>query len=276
MAVINNFGGFYRTWIYFNEAKRWGAKINLPCVNSSEYNTRIIDKDIYIGFVHLLNFDSSLANRILSDREKNGTYLSLDNFVERLRPGLEQLIILIRIGAFRFANSSKSSLLWRAHLLANKTKKNTKTLSIFPVVVRKYDLPQLEYNILEDAFDEIEILEFPVSISYFDLLQTEYRGLLRASSLRAKIGETVRIIGQLVTIKYVRTIKKDLMHFGTFIDVDGEFFDTVHFPSSLAMYPFTGNGVYLILGRVTEEFDYASITVDKLAKLPIKPDPRYD
>ncbi len=29
-AVINNFGGFYRTWVYFNEARRWGATINLP------------------------------------------------------------------------------------------------------------------------------------------------------------------------------------------------------------------------------------------------------
>jgi len=35
VAVINNFGGFYRTWVYFNEARRGGATINLPCVNQS-------------------------------------------------------------------------------------------------------------------------------------------------------------------------------------------------------------------------------------------------
>jgi len=40
-AVINNFGGYYRTWVYFNEARRCGAKIELPCVNRSDYKTTI-------------------------------------------------------------------------------------------------------------------------------------------------------------------------------------------------------------------------------------------
>jgi DNA polymerase-3 subunit alpha len=82
------------------------------------------------------------------------------------------------------------------------------------------------------------------------------------------------MIGQLVTIKYVKTIKNEWMHFGTFIDVQGEIFDTVHFPNSLKQYPFKGNGLYLILGKVTEEFDYPSITVEKMEKLPVTEDPR--
>ncbi len=36
-AVINNFGGFYHTWVYFNEARRQGANIKLPCVNNGKY-----------------------------------------------------------------------------------------------------------------------------------------------------------------------------------------------------------------------------------------------
>src|SRR5665811_2533657 len=35
VAVINNFGGFYPGWVYFNEARRCGGKIELPCVNTS-------------------------------------------------------------------------------------------------------------------------------------------------------------------------------------------------------------------------------------------------
>ncbi|MCD4695225.1 MAG: hypothetical protein K8S16_03205, partial [Bacteroidales bacterium] len=78
----------------------------------------------------------------------------------------------------------------------------------------------------------------------------------------------------LVTIKYVKTVKRDWMHFGTFLDVSGKFFDTVHFANSLTNYPFRGKGVYLILGKVTEEFDFPSLTIEKLAKLPLKGDPR--
>jgi len=64
------------------------------------------------------------------------------------------------------------------------------------------------------------------------------------------------------------------MHFGTFLDHKGEFFDTTHFPDSLRKYPTRGHGVYLILGKVVSEFGYASIEVEKLAKLPLLPDPR--
>ena len=83
------------------------------------------------------------------------------------------------------------------------------------------------------------------------------------------------MVGHLVTIKYIKTIKKEWMNFGWFIDPEGNFFDTTHFPQSLKYYPFKGSGTYLIMGKVVEEFGYPSIEVEKLAKLPIKADKRY-
>jgi DNA polymerase-3 subunit alpha/error-prone DNA polymerase len=35
------------------------------------------------------------------------------------------------------------------------------------------------------------------------------------------------------------------MYFGTWIDAEGEFFDTAHFSDSLQKYPFQGGGCYL-------------------------------
>jgi DNA polymerase-3 subunit alpha len=35
VAVINNFGGFYRTGIYVQEALKAGAKVEAPCLNNS-------------------------------------------------------------------------------------------------------------------------------------------------------------------------------------------------------------------------------------------------
>ena len=64
------------------------------------------------------------------------------------------------------------------------------------------------------------------------------------------------------------------MHFATFLDNEGQFFDTTHFPQVLKAYPFRGNGVYLILGRVVSEFGFPSVEVEKMAILPLKPDPR--
>ncbi|MFC2116675.1 DNA polymerase III subunit alpha, partial [Bacteroidota bacterium] len=109
----------------------------------------------------------------------------------------------------------------------------------------------------------------------FDLLQTSFRGELMARDLMKFVGKKVRMLGNLVTIKNVKTVKKEWMHFAAFLDSQGEFFDTVHFPKSLKNYPFRGYGVYLILGEVTEELGFPGITVEKLAKLPVRNDPRY-
>jgi len=275
VAVINNFGGFFQTWVYFNEAKRFGANINLPCVNNSNYKTRIIGKEIYIGFIHINNLEVNTGQIIPGERELNGCYKNLEDFLERNNIGLEQIIILIRANSLRFIGKSKSQLLWQAHMIIGKSKPETRNNQLFKISSKKFTLPHLQQSKLEDTYDEIELLGFPVSLSYFDLLKTSFRGVLAATDLINNVGKTIRMVGQLVTIKYVRTVKKEIMHFATFIDVHGEFFDTVHFPDSLRYYPFRGTGVYLILGLITEEFDYPSITVKKMAKLPIVKDPRY-
>jgi len=135
-------------------------------------------------------------------------------------------------------------------------------------------LPQLEHSVVEDAYDEIELIGFPVTVTYFDLLKTKFRGEIMARAMMNNVGKTVRMVGELVTRKFVKTVHNQIMHFGTFIDAEGEFFDTTHFPKSLEKYGFRGHGVYLLLGRIDEEFGFPSMVVDKMAKLPVDEDPR--
>jgi len=274
VAVINNFGGFYRTWVYFNEAQRCGAHIELPCVNRSRSETRIIGKTIYTGFVHVQNLEQSVISGIMNERQQNGEFSSLSNFIERTAITKEQLIILIRLGALRFTGISKAELLWKAHMLLNKTVPVAKTRALFESAPREYKLPKLEQSVLGDAWDEIELIGFPVSMTIFDMLETKFRGEITAKSMMNHVGRVVRMLGRLVAIKYVHTIRNEIMHFGTFTDSEGELFDTVHFPSSLKLYPFRGDGVYLLLGKLVEEFGFPSLEVEKMAKMPLKPNPK--
>ena len=274
-AVINNFGGFYRTWVYFNEARRWGASIHLPCVNRSGYKTSITDRDIFIGFIHLQNLEKEVAGMIIDERERHGNYKSLENLLDRVPVGLEQVIILIRINAFRFTGKSKKELLWDAHLILGNQKKNEPIRELFPVRKREFKLPELEQTALENSYDELELLGFPVTIPAFELLQTRFRGEITARQMMQHVGRKVRMLGNLVTIKYVRTKHRQWMHFGCFLDAEGEFFDVVNFPDSLKRYPYKGPGIYLIYGEITEEFGFPGMTVEKMARLPYKPDPRY-
>jgi len=274
VAVINNFGGFYRRWVYFNEARRCGGIINLPCVNHSDYLTNINGKNIYIGFIHIRSLEIQTGKQITRERNKNGVYRSIEDFVNRVQTGIEQMVLLIRLGAFRFTGKSKAELLWEAHMLFSKNTGQNVPDTLIDISVREYKLPVLEHHPLEDAYDEIELLGWPVNLTYFELLKTSFRGEIRSRDLKNYIGKQVRLVGNLVTIKYVRTVKREIMHFAAFLDDEGEFFDTVHFPDSLKSYPFKGYGVYLILGRVVEEFDFPGIEVVKMAKLPLREDPR--
>ena len=272
-AVINNFGGFYHSWLYFNEARRLGANIQLPHINRSEYLTKLEGDNIFVGFIHLLNFESQLAKNIVRERRLNGDYESLEDFVFRVPIGIEQLMILIRCGAFAFCGMSKPALLWHAHALLNKSVKKPATAALFKSENKTYQLPELIHEPLIDAYDEIELIGFPVSCSYFDLLTTTFRGEATAKTLGNYVGKTLRMVGHLVTIKYVKTKHKDYMHFATFVDHEGNLFDSVHFPDSLKNFPFRGDGIYLMMGKVVDEFGYASLQVEKLAKLPLKANP---
>jgi error-prone DNA polymerase len=275
VAVINNFGGFYRTWVYVNEARRCGAVINLPCVNNSNYNTCIKGIDIYLGFVHISSLEASVAAFIAEERERGGDYKGLADFINRVPIGLEQLISLIRINAFRFSGKSKQELMWEAHLLLNKHDPPRVTGLLFAADVKEFNMPELKRSDLEDAYDEIDLLGFPVTLSWFDMLQTAFRGQVLAKDMLNCVGKKVKMLGNLVSLKYVHTVHHEWMHFGTFHDHSGEFFDTVNFPDSLKKYPYKGYGIYLVLGTVTEEFGFPSLTVEKMAKLPFQPDPRY-
>ncbi|MCP3895119.1 MAG: hypothetical protein GY706_10895, partial [Bacteroides sp.] len=63
--------------------------------------------------------------------------------------------------------------------------------------------------------------------------------------------------------------------FGTFLDREGVFIDTVHFPQIVRKFPWRGRGVYLIEGKVISEFDALSIEVTNFQRVSIIEDPRY-
>jgi len=273
-AVINNFGGFYRTEVYVHEARMSGARIHNPCVNKSEYQTTLYGKNIYLGFQHLKSLESRIAMQIATEREENGSYSSLEDFINRIPIGIEGIQNLIFIGAFRFTGKQKNELLIIARLIMVNFKPENRSMLLLQEPVKEYKLPVLERSPFEDAFDEIELLNFPVSVTPFNLLQTSFRGDVMAKDLQKHHKKTVRMLAYLISRKHVPTKMGD-MFFGTWIDAEGEFFDTAHFADCLKKYPFQGGGCYLLLGTVEVDYHFPTVTISKMAKMPFIPDPRY-
>ena len=274
VAVLNNGGGFYRRETYIHEARMKGGIIHAPCVNKSKIDTLIHGKDIYLGFSFLDGIDERTIKRILEEREKNGPYSSLHDFLERVSIGMEQLDALIRINAFRFTGENKRKLLWDGLYKLNQKPALIEQKTLFARRQNTFSLPSLTITELEEIFDQIELLGFPLS-SPFKLLKERPTSYLLSKEMKNQIGKTITILGYLITTKSTTTSKKQRMQFGTFIDEQGAWVDTVHFPPSIARYPFRGKGIYELVGKVVNEFDFLSMEVTKMTRLSYVEDTRF-
>ena len=269
VAVINNFGGFYSREVYFHELKKTGAHLHLPCVNKSDYLTSITGCDVYMGFIHLEGLEANFATAICQDRIDYGPYQHLQDFIERLKPGIEQINILIRIGALRFTGKTKKELLWEANFLQQRNSRHSVANVLFKEKPIDFKLPALQQHPLDDAIDEIEQLGFPLC-NVFELVDDDPGKYIRANKLHNHLAEEVSVLGYLVVVKATHTVHNETMFFCTFIDADGDWLDTVHFPPIVQKFPLTGKGFYRMKGKVVEEFGVYSVDVNYCTKVGYK------
>ncbi|MBX2980781.1 MAG: DNA polymerase III subunit alpha [Flavobacteriales bacterium] len=185
VAVANNFGGFYHTEFYLHEAKRAGAVVEAPCINRSEElctlqkvassEWRVASKIhlrhsplathhsplIFLGFRNIKSLEASTADRLLAERRRNGPFADLPDLLKRVPISPEQARILIRVGALRFTGRSKPQLLWDLTLL-HPGAKHDPVPDLFVMKPPPTKLPTLEHFDLSDAYDELELLGFPL------------------------------------------------------------------------------------------------------------------
>ena len=187
VAVANNFGGFYHTEFYLHEAKRAGAVVEAPCINRSEelctlekvargelasWQGEALGVDtrhsptrhsplIFLGLHNIKSLEAATADRLLAERRRNGPFADLPDLLKRVPISPEQARILIRVGAFRFTGRSKPQLLWDLTLL-HPGAKHDPVPDLFITKPPATKLPTLEHFDLSDAYDELELLGFPL------------------------------------------------------------------------------------------------------------------
>ena len=275
-AVLNNGGGFYSAEHYIHEAKMCGALIELPCINQSDHANKVKGKTIYLGFGYLKNIELLTIQRILTERQLFGDFLSLDNFMDRIAISIEQVTVLIRINAFRDLKVPKTALLWKATFKLNttKTKQVQEQVKLFHSQHQNFEIPQLHNHWLENVYDEIELLGFTVH-DYFSLVTDTFCPHIKAKEMPQFTNQNVLLYGQLVTTRFNKTAQGKLMRLSTFIDIAGNYFDAVHFTNVVSLYPINGMGIYACYGKITNRFDFCSMNVLKSKKMSIAGDPRF-
>ncbi|HNU57387.1 MAG TPA: hypothetical protein PKN30_12430, partial [Flavobacteriales bacterium] len=330
VGVANNFGGFYRTEFYLHEAKRAGAVIEAPCVNTSEELCVLVREEesvqgcegarvpgcegepvagcapthprthaprIYLGLSNVKSLSNEAVQLILHERRRNGPFTDLHDLLKRVPLGLEQARILVRVGALRFTGRSKPQLLWDLALLYRPAMVSSDG-DLLVTQVDEPRLPALQHHPLADAYDEMDLLGFPLC-DPFALVelgsddQTIRRSengntsshprtlspfplpLILKRQMPLHIGKRVIMLGYMIHVKTTTTHGGSYMSFGSFIDPAGDFWDSTQFPQVAERYPFQGRGVYRFTGVVEEEFGHCALRAERFEKLPWRPDPRY-
>ena len=274
-AGINNFGGYYRTEFYIQEARRMGAVVEAPCINKGGYQSVITGKKLTLGFNLVRGIERKTVNQLLAIRNSYGHFNTFEELIEATSIPFEQLVLLIRINALRGLDPDRKKLLWKAHFFDKKRKPNSQqSLILEEVQSNKLELPVLQEQELEQDFEFFELMGFPLC-SPFRLLKEDPPAHHTATEISRLKGKTILTYGYLVSLKNSKSTSGKAIAFAMFHDIHGEIIDTVHFTSSLVRYPFSGSGIYCLKGRVVEEFDFYCVEVFYMKKQNYIRDPRF-
>jgi error-prone DNA polymerase len=117
-ALLNNQPmGFYPAHVLINDAKRHGVRIFAPDVNQSGVRCAVEDRNgIRIGLAYVKSLSGDAARRIVIEREANGPYQSLADFIRRCPIGPDAIENLIAVGAFDRFGLGRREALWQVGL----------------------------------------------------------------------------------------------------------------------------------------------------------------
>jgi DNA polymerase III alpha subunit len=272
-SVLSNGGGFYSAAVYIQEAKRIGLKIQLPCINHSEYEYTGNGRIIRIGLMAIKNLSRNSIDAILSERKENGGYVSLADFLIRTALGYEETSILIKCGAMGCFKQTRPELLRLLDIYINRRKILDHSYNdLFmneTFTLEEKVKTDVNYNAEEICLNEYEIFNYMVTRHplYFFKEYINNPSVVKAKDINKHRGRKVKVIGWYMSSKRIRTKNGKIMKFLSLEDLTGTF-EAVIFPEAYSKYAeqTMSMGPYLIEGKVDTE-DTTNIVVEKLKVL---------
>lgn len=266
-AVLKNQGGYYTPLAYISEARRFGLKVVKPDINMSKNEYFGRGDTLYIGFMQIKHLTKEIIKRLIEERETNGEYKSLLDFMERTRAGLPDTVLLIKAGCFRNCGPhNQPQLLYIAHVFSRgRDKKRNDRSEGLLYYEQSITPPPIEDIPPEQKLkNEIELYGFIVSEHPMKHWRKRIKDpeVIFARELERHVGKKVKVSGILITAKTVPTKNDELMQFISFED-ETAIFETVFFPKVFKKHALTlaYQQPYILHGKVETEFDVISLNV---------------
>ena len=236
-----------------------GLTILPPDINASGWAYSGSGTTVRVGLMQIKGLQEDLAKQLIAERDANGPYRSLSDFLSRVKLDYAQAKLLIKAGCFDSiaGELTRPALLWRVFAA-----QATKPPSSIPIPT--------EYSAQKKLQHELALFGFPLHCHPLDLFKEALAGTSRilARDLDQYVGKEVTLIGWLITEKIVATKKGEPMEFMTLEDQTG-MYDATVFPSTYRHYChlLATNQAYVVRGLVEEHFSTVTVTVRTLQLL---------
>ena len=260
-SVISNQGGFYSSYAYMSEARRFGIEIICPDINHSYFEWRGLKNKIQMGFMSIKGLQKKTIELILDER-KAGYFDSLDDFLVRVDLNLADAMALTNASCFRLIASelSHQEIAYKVagFYLQNGLRKplNSSPMKSQLTMDEKYKL-------------ELDIFGYPVSIHPIAKYRPELSQRIRyARDIPNYFGQSIYLLGIYIARKESITHESELMQFLTLEDETG-LYECILFPEVFKKFGdlLYWETLFIIRGTVEKSFGVYNIVIEKIASL---------
>jgi len=178
-AVLNAGGGYYDLAEYIEEARRWKIPLRGVDVNRSELGFSMEKGSIRVGFLSIKGLQRKTAQRITQAREEEGAFVSVEDFICRVRPSRADLLALIKAGA----------------LDSLEQRRSRQVLQYFQGIREVNEVTDLEETQKQRMV--WEALGFSPQMPLLALVEVK-RPSLRIKDLRSRMGQEVELLVRVV------------------------------------------------------------------------------
>ena len=261
-SVISNQGGYYSSYAYMSEAKRFGIMIKLPDINESKYEWIGAKNQIRMGFMSIQKLKKSTIKTILAER-KSSPFQSLDDFLFRVKLDLSDAMVLTNAQCFKniCCELSHREIAYIVAEFYLNDKNDNEPLRFGPI---KNDLSVDEIYRLE-----IETFGYPISLHPLQ----PYRPIVSkrisfARDIPNKLGKHIYLLGMYITRKETQTSANEPMQFLTLED-ETDVYECILFPKVFSEFGdiIHWETLFIIHGKVEQAFGVYNININKIASL---------
>ena len=165
------------------------------------------------------NLSRSSCEKIVDEREENGRYVSLADFLVRTKLGYEETALLIRCGAMDCFNYTRPTLMRLLDVYLHHRKildEGYNDLFIKETFKLEQEVvTNINYSTEEICAIEYESFDYMVTRHPLEFFSewTEKPDIVKAADMLKYNGKKIKMIGWYMTSKRIKTKKGDIMKF---------------------------------------------------------------